>query len=168
MWLLSSNPNYNLPVLSRAMWRNGQELGTVRMKQQVSDTKSVTTHNTSPAPSSSCSVSPPFSVCSLVLSCSISLGDFSGLLPCSSPTLNKAKPQVSPFQYHIKSFRWNKIGLKRIFGSKKKRFKESVCKEALPEYLENATVPASISHKIWPKQLNINLCHFYSVLTLWS
>lgn len=27
----------------------------------------------------------------------------------------------------------------------------------------------SISHlTVWPKQLNINLCHFYSVLTLWS
>lgn len=129
MWLLSSNPNYNLPVLSRAMWRNGQELGTVRMKQQVSDTKSLTTHNTSPAPSSSCSVSPPFSVCSLVLSCSISLGDFSGLLPCSSPTLNKAKPQVSPFQYHIKSFRWNKIGLKRFLAQKKKGLKNQFAKK---------------------------------------
>lgn len=136
MWLLSSYPNYNLPVLSRAMWRNGQELGTVRMKQQVSDTKSVTTHNTSPAPSSSCSVSPPFSVCSLVLSCSISLGDFSGLLPCSSPTLNKAKPQVSPFQYHIKSFRWNKIGLKRFFGSKKKGLKSQFAKKHSPSTLK--------------------------------
>lgn len=88
-----------------------------------------------------------------------------------SSQLSKAKPLLSLVRYHIKSFRWNKRDCNAVicyFLKKKARRKQFAKKHSLSTLkCRNSGVGISLL-AVWPEQVNINLSHVNSTLTLWS